>query len=102
MAEGLPWFHASPLPPEKIQFTQRCVQANPNLNALTLAKIQFEFARKKPWQHSRPNKYGQKWDEGVYIGGSRFQLNCSEKDGIVLISSMSYDKGAFQSKKQGR
>lgn len=101
MNEELPWFHTSPLLIEKIVFTERCLQTNTNLNPRVLARIQYEFTNKKPYEHTRPKQCNQKWPEGVYVGGTRFQLNCTEKDGLILITSMSYDKRAFRKKKEG-
>lgn len=100
MTGDQPWFHNHPIPLEKIVFTERCQQRNKNLNPRILAKIRTAFAQKNPHEHTRPKKLHQKWAEGVYVGDARFQLNCTEKDGLVLITSMSYDRRAFKRAKE--
>jgi len=95
------WFHASPIPLDRVVFLERCLQKNKNLNARTLTKIKNAFCIKLPHEHTRPDRLGRRWPEGIYVGDTRFQLNCQEKDGLVIIRSMSYDKRAFRRPKKG-
>ena len=101
MADEKPWFHASPIPLDRVVFLERCLQKNQNLDSRTLTKIKTAFARKPTHEHERPVQLGRRWSEGVYVEGTRFQLNCQEKDGLVVIRSMSYDKRAFRRPKKG-
>jgi len=101
MADEKPWFHASPIPLELVVFLKRCQQRNKNLDSRTLTKIKTAFCTQPPHEHTRPRHLGRRWQEGVYVEGTRFKLNFQEKDGLVVIRSMSYDKRAFRRPKKG-
>lgn len=96
------WYHAYPVPLERVTIAKRWQHRNQNLSAITLTKIKTAFCRNKPQDYDRPNRLGQRWHEGIYVEGNPFQLNCKEKDGLVVITSASYDKRAYRGPKKRR